>query len=143
MNKACYRKLKQYKYQLVEPYALNIGLSGYPVTELQFLQLTPGGLLTIQAGYAWDGPSGPTCDTPDFMRGSLIHDALYQLIRLQKLPGRYRAFADLLLKKICLEDGMCKYRAAYVYLAVRLFGATAARPGNDIPAKRYCIPSKD
>ena len=88
MNKACYRKLNRYKYQLVDPYTLNVGLSGYSVTDQQFIQLTSSGLLTIQPGYAWDGPSGPTWDTPDFMRGSLVHDALYQLIRLQKLPGQ-------------------------------------------------------
>lgn len=139
MNKACYRKLKRYKYQLVEPYSLNIGLSGYTV-DLAFLTLGTGGLLTLATGYAWDGPSGPTCDTPDFMRGSLVHDALYQLIRLEHVPYRYKRFADLLLKKNCLEDGMCKYRAAYVYWAVRLFGGAAARPGSDTPNKKYCVP---
>ena len=29
MNKACYRKLKRYKYQLMEPYNLKIGIEGY------------------------------------------------------------------------------------------------------------------
>lgn len=139
MNKACYRKPKRYKYQLVDPYSLNIGLSGYTV-DLKFLKLSTSGRLTIEADYAWDGPSGPTCDTPDFMRGSLVHDALYQLLRLDKLPSPYKAFADLLLKKICLEDGMCKYRAAYVYLTVRLFGGAAARPGSEKPDKKYCVP---
>jgi hypothetical protein len=35
MNKACYRKLKRYKYQLVEPYKIDIGIKGYAVDTLQ------------------------------------------------------------------------------------------------------------
>jgi hypothetical protein len=60
----------------------------------------------ISKGYAWDGPSGPTIDTGNFMRGSLIHDALYQLMRTGNLPTSFRERADLLLRKTCIDDGM-------------------------------------
>jgi hypothetical protein len=101
MRKACYRKLKRYKYQLVEPYGLDIGIKGYTVTT-PYLTLDAEGHLEILKGYAWDGPSGPMIDTLESMRGALVHDALYQLIRLKKIPFRYKGYADLLLKKICL-----------------------------------------
>ncbi len=140
MEKACYRKLKHYKYQLVKPYRLQIGIEEYTIDTL-YIKLDVDGWLQISEGYAWDGPSGPTIDTLDFMRGSLVHDALYQLIRLKKLPFRYKEYADLLLKKICLEDGMSNFRANYVYQAVRLFGASSAIPGSEEPEKVICVPS--
>ena len=139
MAKVCYRKLKRWKYQLVTPYSLVIGITGY-ARDTDYLKLAADGELVVKKSYAWDGPSGPTIDTPDFMRGALVHDALYQLIRMEVLPPRYRAYADLLLKKICLEDGMSSFRAGYVYLAVRLFGASAAQPGTEPPQETICVP---
>lgn len=139
MNKACYRKLKRYKYQLMEPYNIRIGIEGYSV-DFPYVKLDTEGHLEISKGYAWDGPSGPTFDTLNFMRGSLVHDALYQLIRIKKIPPRYKEYADLLLKKICLEDGMSDFRANYVYLAVKLFGGSSAKPGSEKPDKIICVP---
>ena len=139
MEKVCYRKLKRWKYQLVAPYSLVIGITGYD-RDADYLKLAADGELVVKKSYAWDGPSGPTIDTPDFMRGALVHDALYQLIRMEVLPPRYRAYADLLLKKICLEDGMSSFRAGYVYLAVRIFGASAAKPGTEPPPETLCVP---
>ena len=139
MNKACYRKLKRYKYQLLDPYTLNVGIKGYTV-DIRYLKLEDNGKLKIEAEYAWDGPSGPTIDTLNFMRGSLVHDAIYQLIRLEKLPYSYKKYADLLLQKICLEDGMSNFRANYIYQAVKIFGGAAAKPGSDKPDKKICVP---
>jgi hypothetical protein len=139
MNKACYRKLKQYKYQLMDPYNLKIGITGYSV-DTPYIKLDGDGSLEIAKGYAWDGPSGPTIDTLNFMRGSIVHDTLYQLIRIEKIPLHYREYADLLLQKICLEDGMSEFRANYVYQFVRLFGGAAAKPGNEEPDEIICVP---
>jgi len=66
------------------------------------------------------------------MRGSLVHDALYQLMRKKQLPVSYKDYADKLLHDICIEDGMSKFRAWYVYHAVRLFGKGAIKPDDDI-----------
>ena len=50
------------------------------------------------------------------MRGPLVHDALYQLMRLEELDYKTdRKYADQLLKKICRGDGMSAFRAWYVY----------------------------
>jgi len=93
-----------------------------------YIGLSRGGVLTVCRGYAWDGPSGPSIDTESFMRGSLVHDALYQLIRegyLTDTDGADRLLADELLRAICREDGMSKLRAWYVFHAVRRFGGAA------------------
>lgn len=119
---------KGYKYQLAESYSQVISL--YPGSPIQtdYVRLTVSGVLTIMAGYAWGGPSGPTFDTKNFMRGSLVHDALYQLIRLGHLPPRAKDDADNLLYAMCLEDGMGALRAAWVRLGVQVGGAASIRP---------------
>jgi hypothetical protein len=104
----------------------------------RFITLTMEGKLTIRECYAWDGPSGPTLDTLTFMRGSLIHDALYQLMREGFLDHvRDRKAADEILRAICIEDGMFKMRAWIVYRGVRMGGGKSARPRG--PSKREII----
>ncbi|MFC1749269.1 hypothetical protein ACFL2V_10730 [Pseudomonadota bacterium] len=64
------------------------------------------------------------------MRGSLVHDAVYQLIRFGGLHESNRKAADGLLKKICRQDGMFRARTQWVYLGVRFGGGSAADSGN-------------
>lgn len=116
----------KYKYQLTEPYYHRTQITGYEDGNL-FLEINQHGVLLIQPGYAWDGASGPAIDTPNFMRGSLVHDALYQLIHIGALPAAYRKAADEELRRVVLEDGMSWLRAQWVYLAVRAFGGLYLR----------------
>lgn len=113
-----------YKFQLEDPYQHATGMTPSPgAPGNRFVGMSPDGLLTIAAGYAWDGASGPAIDTPSFMRGSLVHDALYQLIRLGVLAkDSHRQRADEVLRETVLEDGMLPIRAWWVYHAVRTFG---------------------
>jgi len=87
-------------------------------------------MISIVKGYAWDGPSGPAIDTASFMRGSMVHDALYQLMRDGYLEHSYRKQSDQLLQQICKEDGMWTLRAFWVYLGVRLFANPASKPSH-------------
>lgn len=123
-----YKKRLRYKYNLHSEETYQTGFSIEQEFDNKFLKLTTDGFLTIRKGYSWDGPSGPTIDTKSFMKGSLVHDALYQLIREKALPQAARKRADVILKEICLDCDMSKFRASYVYLAVRLFGSFAAKP---------------
>jgi hypothetical protein len=108
-----------YKYQRVEEYSVAVIIRPAVPIDMDYIALTPDGLLTVKKSYAWDGPSGPTFDTKNFMRGSLVHDALYQLMRDGYLPATFREQADLELHRICREAGMSKFRAWYVLLGVR------------------------
>ncbi len=115
-----------YKYQLAEEYSVQVGI--FPENDIttNFIDLNSNGALVIKKWYAWDGPSGPTIDTLNFMRGSLVHDALYQLMRNESLDREeYRIVADRELKRICIEDGMWQIRAWWVYNAVCLFAKKA------------------
>ena len=122
------RKIGKYKYQLTESEATQLG-EGFTdvIAENPYIILVCGCLM-VKEGYAWDGPSGPTVDTLTFLRGSLVHDALYQLIREGLIEKSLRIEADRLLRRVCLEDGMSRFRAWYVYRMVRAFGKSSVKP---------------
>lgn len=123
-----------YKYQTKNDYTVTIPI--HPATDIktEFISLSSKGALFIKSGYAWDGPSGPTIDTKNFMRGSLVHDALYQLMREKHLDFHvHREPADRLLQEICKEDGMSAIRAWWVYQGVRVGGGPASDPALDRP----------
>lgn len=116
-----------YKYQLVvdSPPFLTVFR---PLVDIdtEWIHLGADGILIARAGYAYDGPSGPTFDTPDSMQGSLAHDMLYQLMGLGLLPLTCKDDADHLLRALCIADGMPCWRADAWYEAVKLFGVRAA-----------------
>lgn len=117
-----------FKYQLAEPHVEKVAV--FPTDHIahsDFIVLSPAGDLIINAGYAWDGCSGPTWDDKTNMRGGLVHDCLYQLIREGLLPEDCRKSADEALYRICKEDGMNSVRAWLYFKAVRNFGAGAAK----------------
>ncbi|MDN3652512.1 DUF1353 domain-containing protein [Thalassotalea ponticola] len=129
----CISYKKGYKYQLTQSYSLTIDILPEQFIESPsgFISLSKQGLLTINNGYAWDGPSGPTIDTQNFMRASLVHDALYQLMREQLLDTQStRKRADKLLQQLCRQDGMSALRAWLAYSGLRLLGSKAASPLN-------------
>ena len=124
-----------YKYQLKQDYVLSVPLKSALRFDSDFLVLETDGRLLIKQGYAWDGPSGPTIDTLSFMRGSLVHDALYQLMREQCLDHiQDRAAADQLLHDICIADGMWPLRAWWVLKGVAWFGDPCADPARKRPS---------
>lgn len=127
---------KGYKYQLQQAHIADLHCTlSAEVIDSEYICLN-GSLLVIKKGYAWDGPSGPTIDTKSFMRGSLVHDALYQLMRDGYLDGSYRKVADKILKYMCINDGMSILCAELVYIAVRLFARFAADPASKKPVER-------
>ena len=122
------RELDGYKYDVR-------ALFRYPLPKLKrilfknkFLSLQDG-VLTVEVGYAFDGPSGPTIDTKNSMRASLVHDAGYQLMREGAISRTiYRKYIDEIFRDILLEDGMNKLRVWTWYHAVRIFSKKSSFP---------------
>jgi len=80
--------------------------------------------LFISKGYAWDGISGGR-DTKKNMIPSLVHDALYQLIREGALSKSFRKNADDIFRDLGKRMGANLVSGLY-YRIVRLFGSRAA-----------------
>lgn len=119
-----------YKYQLMARYQIETGLIIKETITTPLLSLEDKGKLTIHRGYAWDGPSGPTIDWPKghVMRGALVHDALYQLMRQGQLAQYHRPAIDELMLQIMLKDGMWGWRAQAWYVSVRRVAGMAGDP---------------
>lgn len=122
-----YRKLSKYKYQLMETFKVKLPFTVSSFKETFWIRLNIDEL-TITKGYCWDGASC-AIDTHTFMIPSLVHDALYQLIRVKKIDIKHRKDADNVLKALCIECGMSKVRALYVYAMVRMFGGKHIKLG--------------
>lgn len=122
-----------YAYQLRMPYLCTVSIHPKRYIGTPYIRLYVDGGMTLSTGYAWDGPSGPVAHDQTIMRGSLIHDALYQLLRDGLLPPSARDAADRTLQQVCIEDGMPLWKAWLIYQAVRLFGRPAADPANERP----------
>lgn len=132
-----------YRHQLAEDFELDVsehGIFSDSPGGNDYVQLTLDGCLIVRKGYAWDGASGPAINTKSFVRPSLVHDALYQLIRMEVFTDRLAA--DKLLGKMLREDSMiiadrqpwyarwplkalAVVRPLWVEAAVRWFGGMA------------------
>lgn len=86
------------------------------------------GVVTVMAKYAWDGASGPVPNTDSTQRASLLHDVLYQAIRLGYLKQEFKNEADMHFKRILIEDGMPWIFAQSCYLGLRAFGKSSTLP---------------
>lgn len=112
-----------YRYQVKATCRVQTAILGYDI-DRPFYRLTPDGVLTAKAGYAWDGASGAlTIQTRSNKRSSLFHDILYQMLRAGELPHDpcfHQANEEL--RKISIRDGMFTFRANYYFDAVERFG---------------------
>ena len=80
-----YRKLNRYKYSVMDDYTVQVNIHPTSDLKFEFMELSTTGQLSVKLGYAWDGitplPATPKCG----LRGSLVHDVLYQMMRLGAL----------------------------------------------------------
>lgn len=120
-----------YKYQMDEEYRIWVNIiQPKSIVVDDFIFLSPSGDLRTAKGYAWDGASGPVIDRPNNMRASLVHDALYQLLRSGQLSQKHRRDADKVFRRICIEDGVPKWLANMYDWGLKGWGVKAADPLN-------------
>lgn len=121
-----------FKYQTRSDSELFVGVAFALKEDIvsKWITLTADGWLFIKHGYAWDGSSGPTFDTRNTMRGSLVHDALYELIRKEFLPPSAKSIADQLYYDYLITDGVWKMRAKWHYVGTRWKGKSSTLPSH-------------
>lgn len=136
------RRPRNYLLELARPFRIRTGIvrPGAPLIGNAFVNLDQAGVLSIAAEYAWDGASGPIAQTPDVIRPSVVHDALYQLMREFGLEPKWRVVADQLLRQMCVADGMPRWQANVVHAAVATFGARYIDPLTPQPVLIAPVP---
>jgi len=102
-----------FKYQLSDKEIsfLIPSLSPYAGVKTDWIEIRAGGLLVLKHGFASDGASGPTIDTPSSMRGSFVHDALFELMRKGLIPRSFFLLANEIIREMCIKDDMWRWRA--------------------------------
>jgi len=92
--------------------------------EVEHIDLTPDGRLTLWKAFRWNGSSFVQ-DTPACMRASAFHDALCRLMFLGLIPASVRPAADKLYYDLCREDGMSWLQAKIRYAGLRVYGTVS------------------
>jgi len=120
-----------YKYKLHRPETFILGASFTFQRNIatKYIDLR-GGVLKVATDYCWDGPSGPTIDTKNTMRGSLCHDVLYQLIRLKVISFSLWEDADEELLNILEDEGMSWVRRKLWQAGLKLANGKHANPNT-------------
>ena len=116
-----YSKYK-YKFKVEENFSIELPFKipdfVHPYASLK------DGILSVKRSYAWAGASGPVINTRDTLVASLVHDVLYQAMRLNliKPSKENRKIADKNFFEILKMNGVNSIRRKVWYFAVRLFG---------------------
>lgn len=106
---------KQYKFELASIVSQKVGFIPKDFKcRTDFINIQSG-YLTVRKRYAWDGSSIPAkrfmqritfgkYDPDRYCKdASLVHDAMYQLMRLNKLDRKHKDTIDRLYEKMCIE----------------------------------------
>lgn len=131
MRDRCLYFKRGYKYQTTRDFHIKLDIVPYAHIDLPWVTMDMEGNTVIKERYAWDGASGPTWDTLNSMTGSLVHDLIYQLIRLGLIDPKYKKYGDKKLHDLCTEDGMLSARADFWRWAVLEFGAGSTKPSAE------------
>lgn len=115
---------KTWPYELVQDYSYQLPGTWPKLTTpivTEYVILTATNLLVMKKGYRWNGADAAP-DVTRILRGSLVHDAICQLIGLGKLTMKpYRLLGDQALYQCCREDSMTWPVANVVYYSVRAY----------------------
>ena len=68
---------------------------------------------------------------------SLVHDALCQLIRIDRLDKVWKLDVDRLYKQLCLKFGMKEYQAEWRFKVLRKFPNKGIKPRKNEKGKVY------
>ena len=92
--------------------------------------------VTLYAGYAWDGNSGPAVNTLTCLRASALHDAWCQAMGVDIFENSFRNWAAGAseYQRICRQDGMSWLRAKGRYVAITGYGCWKRVTGRLRPA---------
>jgi len=135
-----FRTPKQYKYKTFGEFTCYINAPREITVYTDFVEMGAGEI-TIADEYAWDGSTGVS-DKHSII-ASLVHDALYQLMRLGLVDLKYRIVADRIYRDMCIAEGMSRIEAGIRYQGLRWFGEKYAKPREVKPINIYEVKLSD
>jgi hypothetical protein len=93
--------------------------------DTSYARFTPDGVLIVKRGFLWSA-NFPAMNTENTRPASLVHDALYELIKDGHLPRKpFKNLADMVMRDVLLECGILDARAWAWYMAVQIGGDNA------------------
>lgn len=129
-KKAVFDDISRYKYELTEDYRHEILICKGKVEPITFtcprftISLSENEIF-ISKGFRSDGNSAGI-ETSSCVEAALVHDAFYLLIRNGKLSTHpHKDLSDQEYTRICLANGMRKFRANYRHFFLKHFGRKA------------------
>lgn len=126
-------KYSEYKYKFKVEENFSIELP-FKIADFEHeYASSKNGILEIKKGYAWDGASGPVINTKNTLIASLVHDVLYQAMRLNLIKPNCvnKKLADKNFFEILKMNGVNSFRSKVWYFAVRLFGKKSTKNIQD------------
>lgn len=112
-----YESLHDWKYRVLEGFTYQTEIKPKKKIQSSFSSIDINGLITVEKGFCWDGPSGGV-DTENSMLASLLHDIGCNYRAEGLLIDKEIEQFDDLFYKVCIECGMSEFRAGYMYRAI-------------------------
>ena len=119
-----------FKYQLVESVQFKTDFRSKKDIVTKFCTLLKDGVLILEEGFAWDGPSGPVVDRKTNMKASALHDGLYRLMRKGLLNYKLWNEADCEFAKQLKKDGAWPITIWVDMKGLKIANGLAAHPKN-------------
>ena len=104
-------------WRVVEDFSYQTNIQLKETITSNFFIHHSNGRIDVFKGFCWDGPSGGF-DTKNAMLASLLHDiGCVMRARDQLTDDEIDQFDDLYYT-VCVEEGMSKFRAGYMFAAI-------------------------
>ena len=78
--------------------------------------------LTLKAGYSWNIEGLALFEAENLVLSSLVHNALYQLLKSRSIGMRFRKMSDKIFLKLAKESRVNFFRRRFIYRFYRIFG---------------------
>lgn len=121
------RYRKGYKYQLAEDDTHQTDFRPPQEVSCERLRMDKNGMLYVSEGYGWDGASG-IIDRKTNLRASMVHDALYELMRKKLLDHKDWRLADKEFARCLKQDGAWKITIKVDMAGLKLMRGKYAHP---------------
>lgn len=114
-------KEQQHHFRLLNDVDVATSISLAHEFKTPYLAMSEAGHLKIKAGYRWSLPWYVYSHSPEWVKAVLVHDALYELIRLGVVTVQHKKQIDQLFVYLCKAAGVKRMGIFWVYFLLYCF----------------------